>query len=379
MKKLLFISMVIFALVSCKSYENGEYVVNVSVTGNLAIVASDTIYLSNSLENYPFSDTAVIENGKATFTGTIKTPQNVMVMLMIGDSISANPARLCSFFLEEGETDINANITMADADVKISGGAVQTTRDSLETLREALLSERDFDSLSARFSKMGPEDQQKVQKIYMEVDSIVSAAEQAYIESHPKSLYALDNLWKNFEFDMELDEAAAKLEAFSSDLAFAENEMVKEIESIIAIHKGLQIGATAPDFVQNDPEGEPVKFSDVYSKNKVTMIDFWASWCGPCRRFNPDLVDIYKKYHRKGLEILAVSLDRDGDAWLKAIKDDNLTWKHVSDLGFWSNKVAQQYRIRYIPQNVFVDKEGKIIAKQLSSKEDIIKLLEENL
>ena len=188
MKKLLFISMVIFALVSCKSYENGEYVVNVSVTGNLAIVASDTIYLSNSLENYPFSDTAVIENGKATFTGTIKTPQNVMVMLMIGDSISANPARLCSFFLEEGETDINANITMADADVKISGGAVQTTRDSLETLREALLSERDFDSLSARFSKMGPEDQQKVQKIYMEVDSIVSAAEQAYIESHPKSL-----------------------------------------------------------------------------------------------------------------------------------------------------------------------------------------------
>ena len=231
--------MVIFALVSCKSYENGEYVVNVSVTGNLAIVASDTIYLSNSLENYPFSDTAVIENGKATFTGTIKTPQNVMVMLMIGDSISANPARLCSFFLEEGETDINANITMADADVKISGGAVQTTRDSLETLREALLSERDFDSLSARFSKMGPEDQQKVQKIYMEVDSIVSAAEQAYIESHPKSLYALDNLWKNFEFDMELDEAAAKLEAFSSDLAFAENEMVKEIESIIAIHKGL--------------------------------------------------------------------------------------------------------------------------------------------
>ena len=141
----------------------------------------------------------------------------------------------------------------------------------------------------------------------------------------------------------------------------------------------MQVGAVAPDFVQNDPEGNPVRFSDIYSKNKVTMIDFWASWCGPCRAFNPDLVKIYKQYHRKGLEILAVSLDRDMDSWLKAIKDDNLTWKHVSDLGLWNNQVAQTYRIRYIPQNVFVDKDGKIIAKQLSSKEEIVKLLEENL
>ena len=94
--------MVIFALVSCKSYENGEYVVNVSVTGNLAIVASDTIYLSNSLENYPFSDTAVIENGKATFTGTIKTPQNVMVMLMIGDQHKCQSCKIVLFLPRRG-------------------------------------------------------------------------------------------------------------------------------------------------------------------------------------------------------------------------------------------------------------------------------------
>ena len=225
---------------------------------------------------------------------------------------------------------------------------------------------------------MSAEDQQKVQAIYMEVDSMVNAAEKAYIDANPTSLFALDNLYGNFEY-MDLDEVVNRIEAFKADMAFAENEVVKEIESVIEIQKGLQVGCTAPDFVQNDPEGNPVRFSDIYSKNKVTMIDFWASWCGPCRAFNPELVNIYKQYHRKGLEILAVSLDRDKDSWLKAIKDDNLTWKHVSDLGLWNNQVAQTYRIRYIPQNVFVDKDGKIIAKQLSSKDEIVKLLEEYL
>lgn len=379
MKKLLFISLAIFALSSCKSYEKGEYAVNLSVTGDLSILASDTVYLSNRLENYPFTDTAVLENGKAMFSGVIKTPQTVMVTIMVGDSLNANPGRLCSFFLEEGQTDIEAKVAMEGPEVTITGGRVQATLDSLENVRNSLLSERGFDSLAARFGMMSAEEQQKVQALYMEVDSIVNAAEKAYIDANPLSLYALNKLYSNFEYDLNIDEAAEKIEAFKSDLEYAGNEMVAEMESLIEIHKGLQVGAVAPDFVQNDPEGNPVRFSDIYSKNKVTMIDFWASWCGPCRAFNPDLVKIYKQYHRKGLEILAVSLDRDMDSWLKAIKDDNLTWKHVSDLGLWNNQVAQTYRIRYIPQNVFVDKDGKIIAKQLSSREEIVKLLEENL
>ena len=378
MKKLLFISLAIFALSACKSYEKGEYTVNLSMTGDLSIMASDTVYLSNRLENYPFSDTAVLENGKAVFSGVIKTPQTVTVTIMVGDSLSSNPGRLCSFFLEEGETNIEAKVTMGGPEVTITGGQVQETLDSLENVRNTLLSERGFDSLAARFNMMSAEDQQKVQAIYMEVDSMVNAAEKAYIDANPTSLFALDNLYGNFEY-MDLDEVVNRIEAFKADMAFAENEVVKEIESVIEIQKGLQVGCTAPDFVQNDPEGNPVRFSDIYSKNKVTMIDFWASWCGPCRAFNPELVNIYKQYHRKGLEILAVSLDRDKDSWLNTIKNDNLTWKHVSDLGLWNNQVAQTYRIRYIPQNVFVDKDGKIIAKQLSSKDEIVKLLEEYL
>ena len=112
MKKLLFISLAIFALSACKSYEKGEYTVNLSMTGDLSIMASDTVYLSNRLENYPFSDTAVLENGKAVFSGVIKTPQTVTVTIMVGDSLSSNPGRLCSFFLEEGETNIEAKVTM---------------------------------------------------------------------------------------------------------------------------------------------------------------------------------------------------------------------------------------------------------------------------
>jgi len=99
------------------------------------------------------------------------------------------------------------------------------------------------------------------------------------------------------------------------------------------------------------------------------MVDFWASWCGPCRAFNPDLVKIYKKYHKKGFEILGVSHDRDYDAWVKGIKDDKLTWPQVSDLKFWDNEVGRMYYVRYIPQNIFVDQNGIIVGRQIDKPE----------
>ncbi|MGI4806343.1 MAG: peroxiredoxin family protein, partial [Janthinobacterium lividum] len=125
----------------------------------------------------------------------------------------------------------------------------------------------------------------------------------------------------------------------------------------------------APDFTQNDPEGKPISLSSF--KGKYVLLDFWASWCGPCRQENPNVVKVYNQYKNKNFTVLGVSLDRPNgkDAWLKAIKDDGLTWNHVSDLQFWNNQVAKLYSIQSIPGNFLIDPTGKIIAKDLRGEE----------
>lgn len=140
--------------------------------------------------------------------------------------------------------------------------------------------------------------------------------------------------------------------------------------------KNTAIGAQAMDFTQLDQNGKPVKLSDF--RGKYVLIDFWASWCGPCRDENPNLVEAYNRFKDKNFTVLGVSLDRpDGkEAWLKAIKDDKLAWTQVSDLKFWNNEVAKQYGIQSIPANFLIDPDGKIIAKGLRGDDLQLKLAE---
>jgi thiol-disulfide isomerase/thioredoxin len=139
---------------------------------------------------------------------------------------------------------------------------------------------------------------------------------------------------------------------------------------LIAQDLGTDVGDKSIDLSYNNPNGEKMTLSDI--KNKLVLIDFWASWCGPCRRENPNLVDAYRKYHKSkfkdgnGFEIYSLSLDKNEDAWVKAINQDQLFWEfHVSDLGGWQSEGSNKYNIRSIPSNVLINGKGVIIAKNL--------------
>lgn len=181
----------------------------------------------------------------------------------------------------------------------------------------------------------------------------------------PVLMYALDYLHPRKDKELILAEVS-RLSKEYPWLAEAKQKKA-DMAAAEAIAKKTGIGATAMDFTQNNTAGKPVKLSDY--RGKYVLLDFWASWCGPCRAENPNVLDNYEKYHGKGLEILAVSLDDKKDAWLKAIKDDGLEWAHVSDLKGWKNEVAKEYNIRAVPSNFLINKEGKIVAVNLRGEE----------
>ena len=142
----------------------------------------------------------------------------------------------------------------------------------------------------------------------------------------------------------------------------------KKIDAYIAqkeAQANLDIGKIAPNFSAPDPDGKIIALNDI--KGKATIIDFWASWCGPCRRENPNVVKVYEKYHDKGLEIISVSLDRPNQQsrWLQAIEKDRLTWHHVSNLQYFNDPVARMYNISAIPATFILDADGRIVAKKL--------------
>lgn len=216
---------------------------------------------------------------------------------------------------------------------------------------------------------------------YMELNQTFGEYTRRFVREHkgsPAVLAAMNRL--NIQNEMELFRQVKNAlretipyseyyAAFRDQVDRAEQQMElarQQEEQQAMLDNMIPVGSEAPDFTQNTPEGKPLSLSSL--RGKVVLIDFWASWCRPCRMENPNVVKVYDKYHNKGFEILGVSLDRDRDAWLQAIEHDGLPWKHVSDLQFWNNAVAQQYGISSIPHTILLDREGKVLAKNLRGK-----------
>ena len=183
-----------------------------------------------------------------------------------------------------------------------------------------------------------------------------------FIIGNPGSFVA-PVILQQIQYGMEADEIQGYLSKFSPEVM--KSSSAKALAERVTVLQSVAVGKTAPDFTQNDSIGSPVKLSDVYSKHQYTLIDFWASWCGPCRAENPNVVAVWKEFNGKGFHVMGVSYDQDKAKWLKAVASDHLTWTQVSDLKYWNNATAKIYGINSIPANLLVDKTGQIIAKNL--------------
>jgi thiol-disulfide isomerase/thioredoxin len=158
------------------------------------------------------------------------------------------------------------------------------------------------------------------------------------------------------------------------DTSLNASPYMQALKTRIEILKSVAVGQIAPDFEMNDSTGKAIKLSSF--KGKLLLVDFWASWCGPCRAENPNVVKAYQAYNSKGFDILGCSFDQNREKWIKAVKDDNLTWSHVSDLKGWANAAGKLYGVNSIPANVLLDKDQKIIGRNLRGEELMSKLVE---
>ncbi|GGH73522.1 peroxiredoxin [Filimonas zeae] len=194
----------------------------------------------------------------------------------------------------------------------------------------------------------------------------------AFAKAHPTSYFALEALVDAAGYKMDVAVIEPLFNALSDDLKNLDNG--KAMAQRIASVRLVATGKPAPTFTQNDINGNPLALSSL--KGKVVLLDFWASWCSPCRAENPNMLKQYKLYKDKGFEILSVSLDSDKKPWLQAIEKDGLPWLHVSDLKGWNNEVGRLYGVRGVPACYLIDTEGNIIATDVRGEKLNAKLAE---
>jgi peroxiredoxin len=345
-----------------------------------ALKNGDKVFLVYQTDSERKTDSARVTGGHFGFTGKLKYPASATLFLN-KNPYADKPARgempdMFRFYLEPARMQLQSRASLKE--MQVIGSRIN----DLNAERKAMLKATDdqFDALNREYDALTKE-----QKSDPYVRDNFSAREKnillasykvhlAFAKKHPDSYLSLVSLSYVASRPEVNKEAAAVFAQLSPRLK--STPMAKAVQLQLGAPDKTAVGKTAPNFEQKTPNGKRVKLSDF--RRKYVLLDFWASWCGPCRKENPNVVAAYKQYKNKGFTVLGVSLDNPGQhkAWVNAIEKDQLAWTHVSDLKGWENGVAKIYGIQSIPANFLIDPSGKIIARDLRGEELQKKLAE---
>lgn len=340
---------------------------------------AEKVLLSYRNGDERIADSADIKNGTFNFKGKVIEPTLAILSIRFPKKASEKRARTerMQLFLEAGNIHVTAKDSLEFA--KVTGSKAQKEFDAYNKLIEPY--KKQEASFGPRYQKISDDKNVSgMQSIQDEYEAMMKDRNEKvikpYIQSHPSSPIVVTLLNQFVGYDIDLAVAEPLFNALSD--ANKNSFSGKSLQNRIDIAKKTAVGAMAMNFTQNDTLERPVSLADF--KGKYVLLDFWASWCGPCRAENPNVVKAFNQYKDKNFAILGVSLDQPGkkQAWLDAIHKDGLWWNQVSDLKGWDNEVAGQYGIRAIPQNLLLDPSGKIIAKNIRG-EELAKKLEEVL
>ena len=356
MKRLVYLILLLTTISFCGN-DKSNIKNSFTVSGKIKNCTEKSLYLNElTTKGLRLIDSSLIKSdGTFSFKGNVTEKTFCLLTFQKGASV----------FIIDTNSRINLSI---DAENPESFGVSGST--DTEVLKKLLLVNNKYMSiiknLDSRYSQYdnGTTPSSSIQNLIRnEYDSIMLKRKiemQNFVLSLEKSVvpyFATNFLMPETDYDF-LEKVDQKFYSYLSNSKYA-----KDHHSRLEELRKTAIGQNAPDIIMPDPFGKTISLSSL--RGKYVLIDFWASWCKPCRQESSNLVHIYTKFKTRGLEIFSVSLDDNQEAWQKAINDDKLLWTHVSDLQKWNSSVVNTYKIEGIPYTVLIDKEGKIVAKNL--------------